>query len=144
MLLSIVIPVYNLERYIGRCLESCLDQFSCEGNKYEIICVDDGSKDNSASIIKRYSEHDARIKYIYKKNGGVSSARNLGLTKASGEYVWFVDGDDWIRKDSIIVIENILASISEKTDSVLFGSKIVYEYENRQIESEPSYEIGGV
>ena len=58
--------------------------------------------------------------------------------------MWFVDGDDWIRKDSIIVIENILASISEKTDSVLFGSKIVYEYENRQIESEPSYEIGGV
>ena len=138
MLLSIIIPVYNLENHIGRCPESCMDQ-SYEENKYEIICVDDGSKDNSAQIIKKYSKHDNRIKYIYKENGGVSSARNLGLTKASVEYVWFVDGDDWIRKGSIRAIGNIITSISEKPDSVLFDSKTVYEYENQQIESEPSY-----
>lgn len=142
MLLSIIIPVYNLENYIGRCLESCIDQ-SCVETMYEIICVDDGSKDNSAQIIKKYSEHNNRIKYIHKENGGVSSARNLGLTKASGEYVWFVDGDDWIRKDSIRAIGNIVASISEKPDSVLFDSKIVYEYENQQIDSEPGYKMGG-
>ena len=116
-----------------------LTTFNGYFRQFHLMVCSNQYKDNSAQIIKKYSKHDNRIKYIYKENGGVSSARNLGLTKASGEYVWFVDGDDWIRKGSIRAIGNIITSISEKPDSVLFDSKTVYEYENQQIESEPSY-----
>ncbi len=96
MELSIIIPVYNLENYIEDCLKSCLNQ---DIEDYEIICVDDGSKDNSPVILDRYArEYPGRIKVFHKENGGVSSARNYGLERAQGDWIWFVDGDDLIQK----------------------------------------------
>lgn len=89
--ISIIIPVYNAEDYLVRCLDSILSQ---DFNSYEVILVDDGSTDSSALICDRYSAADSRFRTIHKPNGGVSSARNAGLDMARGEYVMFVDSDD--------------------------------------------------
>ncbi len=92
-LVSIIIPVYNVEGYIARCIESVINQTY---NKLEIILIDDGSSDNSGKICDEYARKDTRIKVIHKENGGVSSARNAGLDVATGEYIGFVDSDDYI------------------------------------------------
>ena len=93
---SIIIPAYNIAPYIGRCLESVLSQSLRD---IEIIVIDDGSKDNTAEIIKTYALKDERIKFIQKCNGGVTSARLAGIQGAEGEYIGFVDGDDMIEDD---------------------------------------------
>lgn len=93
-LVSVIIPVYNMERYLERCLDSVLN------NTYrnlEVICIDDGSKDRSLEILRRYEAADSRIVVIAKENGGVSSARNAGLDRMTGEYVTFVDPDDYVH-----------------------------------------------
>ena len=96
--LSIIIPIYNGERFIERCLNSIVSQ---DNGKIEVILVDDGSKDKSAEICKTYTEKYYYVHYYYKENGGVSSARNLGLKKITGDYVWFVDIDDEIASGAI-------------------------------------------
>ena len=93
-LISVIIPIYNMELYLPRCLDSVLN------NTYrnlEVICIDDGSKDRSLEILRRYEAADPRIVVIEKENGGVSSARNAGLERMKGEYVTFVDPDDYIH-----------------------------------------------
>ena len=90
-LVSVIIPTYNNERQLPRCIDSLLAQ--TYGN-FELIAVDDGSTDGSGSVLDAYAERDARIRVIHRKNGGVSSARNVGIDDAKGEYVTFVDGDD--------------------------------------------------
>jgi glycosyltransferase involved in cell wall biosynthesis len=100
MLLSIVIPVYNVEEYIEKCILSCVNQ-DVPLDKYEIIIVNDGSPDDSLNICKRLEKEFANIKIITQKNKGLSGARNTGLKNSIGEYVWFVDSDDWITKDCL-------------------------------------------
>ena len=95
-LLSIIIPVYNVENYLEQCLDSIIDQ---ELTDIEIICVDDGSTDNKKKKKKKFASKDKRIRIISKKNGGQASARNLGIQEANGEYIAFVDSDDFIKKD---------------------------------------------
>ena len=95
---SVIIPVYNLAKYLSKCLESVLAQTYAN---FEIIAIDDGSTDDSAAILKKYAEKDKRVKPILKANGGVSSARNAGLDKAEGEYIFFLDGDDWIEPETL-------------------------------------------
>ena len=95
-LISIIIPVYNVEQYLKQCLDSVINQTY---KNLEIILVDDGSTDNSGKICDEYALKDNRIKVIHKQNGGVSSARNTGLNVATGEYIGFVDGDDYIELD---------------------------------------------
>lgn len=90
---SIIVPVYNVERYLKQCMDSLVEQTY---QNIEIICVDDGSTDNSGEILDRYAEADRRVQVFHVKNAGVSSARNTALSYASGKYVIFVDGDDWI------------------------------------------------
>lgn len=90
-LFSIIVPVYNVEKYLHRCLASILVQSFSD---YEVLLVDDGSPDSSGSICDVYSEKDSRIKVFHKENGGVSSARNVGLDNSKGEYILFVDADD--------------------------------------------------
>lgn len=91
---SVIVPVYNIEQYIGKCLESIVGQTLKE---IEIIVVDDGSTDDSSRIIDRYARTDSRIVAIHKTNGGVVSARNCGIARATGSYILFVDGDDHFR-----------------------------------------------
>ena len=97
MTISIIVAVYNCEKYLRFCLESLTAQ-RCKD--IEIILADDGSTDESPLICEDYRKKDPRIKVIHKKNGGVSSARNAGLAAAGGEYIAFVDADDWIDKDA--------------------------------------------
>ena len=93
MKISIVIPTYNSEKYIARCLDSVLAQ---EERDFEAIVVNDGSKDKTAVLVEEYVKKDKRIILINQENGGVSKARNTGLDRAQGEYIFFVDSDDWI------------------------------------------------
>ena len=98
MRVSVIIPVYNLEKYIGRCLDSLISQ---DFSDYEVIIVNDGSTDNTAQICDEYAEKYNFIKAVHKENGGVSSARNLGIDLAEGEYIMFVDGDDYVTSNYI-------------------------------------------
>lgn len=112
MKFSVIIPVYNLEGYITRCLESFTNQkFSPEN--FELVIVNDGSIDESIKIIegfaKRYSDY--KIEVFTKDNGGLSSARNFGLSKAKGKYIWFVDGDDWVPENSLAKINQYLTEM---------------------------------
>lgn len=95
-LISIIVPVYKVENYLSKCLDSII----CQTYKnIEIILVDDGSPDNSGNICDNYAKKDSRIKVIHKENGGLSDARNAGLKIATGQYIGFVDSDDYIEKD---------------------------------------------
>lgn len=95
--ISIVIPVYNVEKYLKQCLDSAVNQTLLE---IEIICVDDGSTDNSGSILDEYAQKDTRIKVIHKENAGYGKAMNDGLAKATGEYFAVLESDDFIVKDA--------------------------------------------
>lgn len=112
-LISLVVPMYKVEPFIAECLESILNQ-SYRGFDIEVIAVNDGSPDRSEEIARRYSHKDRRIKIIRQSNGGLSSARNTGLGYSSGEYIWFIDSDDWISEKSIqTVADKILAEKPE-------------------------------
>ena len=110
--LSIIIPVYNLENYIGRLLNEIFLQ---KNDDIEIVIVNDGSSDNSAAEIKKIDKNN-EIKYFFQQNSGVSAARNKGIEMATGEYVWFVDGDDLITEKSI---KNILNCISKSNADII-------------------------
>ena len=92
---SVIVPVYKVERYLPRCIESILAQTY---TNFELILVDDGTPDRSGIICDRYADKDSRIKVIHKENGGVSSARNAGIDIAQGEWITFIDSDDWVSK----------------------------------------------
>ena len=98
---SVVVPIYKVERYLGNCIESLIGQTLKD---IEIILVDDGSPDNCPSICDEYAAKDGRIKVIHKPNGGVSAARNDGLKAATGEYIIFCDSDDWMELDAFEVL----------------------------------------
>lgn len=104
---SIIIPAYNAQNYIKRCLESII---AVEYENKEIIVIDDGSSDQTGMICDKYAEKYKEIKVLHKENGGVSSARNLGLDNATGEYIFFVDSDDYVSKD---LVENLCAKEDE-------------------------------
>lgn len=118
--LSIIIPVYNVERYLLLCLDSILHQSS---PSWECILVDDGSSDDSGKVCDEFAEIDSRFRVFHKKNGGVSSARNLGISKASARYISFVDADDRVSKDYVSKIVYGMQS----TDLLFFAHSAVKE-----------------
>ena len=123
--LSVVIPVYNCEKYLEKCLNSVINQTYQD---IEIICINDGSTDNSLNILKEYALKDPRIKIISTANMGLSNARNVGIKKASGEYISFVDSDDWLEPQAYqLAIE---AFIQHNTDFVAYLSNIVPDNDN--------------
>ncbi len=115
-LISIVVPVYNVEAYVGKCLRSLQAQTLKD---WEAIVVDDGSTDGSSAICKEFCEGDPRFKYIRKANGGISSVRNVALDAAQGDYIGFVDSDDWVEAD---MYEKLLkAAVGADVDIVISG-----------------------
>lgn len=112
---SIIIPVYNVELFIKDCVSSVLNQ---SFTNMEIIIVNDGSTDCSLSFCKEFEKEDERIKVFTKKNGGVSDARNFGISKANGDYVFFLDGDDLIQDDTI---ETLLSSLDDENSIAMCG-----------------------
>lgn len=104
---SVIIPVYNREQAIRRCIDSVLSQ---SYRNYELLIIDDGSMDSTWSVLSEYSAMDRRIKLFRKSNGGVSSARNMGVAHATGEYLVFVDSDDWISQGYLAYLDTVLTS----------------------------------
>lgn len=113
MLISIIVPVYNIERYISRCIDSIINQTYRD---LQLILVDDGSTDSSGELCDIYASKDKRIKVIHKKNGGVSEARNVGLENAEGDFIGFVDGDDYIDVD---MYETLYKAILQKRADIV-------------------------
>ena len=131
-LVSVAIPVYNVELYLRECLDSICGQTY---TNLEIILVDDGSKDSSGSICDEYAAKDSRVICIHKANGGLSSARNYALDRASGAYIMFVDSDDWIDRDTVEYV--LRMAISENADIVMWN--YIREYENKSIPAAPVF-----
>lgn len=102
-MISVIIPIYNTEKFLSKCLNSVKNQTFKD---FEVIMVDDGSTDNSADICQRFEKEDSRFMYYYKENGGSGSARNMGLDKAQGDYIAFVDSDDFVEPDYLETLEN--------------------------------------
>ena len=121
-LISIIVPVYNVEKYLDRCIESILAQ---SYTNFELLLIDDGSTDGSLRICKEYEELDTRIRTFHKKNGGLSDARNFGLDRMKGQYVTFIDSDDYVGSDYLkILFEMIEDGISDVT---IVGVEDFYE-----------------
>lgn len=118
---SIIIPVYNVQDYVEKCLDSVLNQTY---SNLEIIIVNDGATDNSEEKILPYLEKSSNINYFKKKNGGLSSARNFGIEKSTGDYLMFLDSDDWIDKQMVEEIVNKV--IIEKSDFVVCGVRNIF------------------
>ena len=123
MLLSIIVPVYNVEQYLNRCVDSLLDQGTF--GDYEIILVDDGSTDNSGQLCDEYQKKTSRIRVIHKENGGLSSARNAGIKATNADYVMFVDSDDYIKSFVLGQLSQKLRT--EKLDILVFNFAHIYE-----------------
>ena len=117
--ISIIIPCYNAEKHIDRAINSILSQIG--DINYEIIVVNDGSIDDTASKVLDLSTHEERLIYIEQSNGGVSSARNLGLSKAKGDYIYFLDADDKVHPETLLSVQRLLPA-----DVVLFGFEHIH------------------
>lgn len=148
-LVSIIVPVYNIEKYILECIQSLVNQTY---TNLQIILVDDGSKDNSGIICDEWAAKDQRIEVIHKVNGGLSDARNAGLDKVKGEYIFFVDGDDYVLDDFVESIMNAadsaipfvggsyynLLSSGKKTETVFINEEFSLKQFKQQILSDGS------
>ena len=121
--ISIIVPIYNVEEYLENCLQSILAQTYPH---LELILVDDGSPDNCPRLCDEWKNKDARIEVIHKENGGPSSARNAGLDIATGDYVYFLDSDDWLEKNALqTLVENL-----QKNAVDCIGFSFIKEFEN--------------
>lgn len=117
--ISVIVPVYNAAKHLDKCLDSILAQTYCN---YELILIDDGSTDSSFSICSQYLNKSSKIKLYHKENGGVSSARNWGIDKAEGEWLTFVDSDDWVGP---YYLENLVSHVSNGIDLVFSYAVLV-------------------
>lgn len=118
-LFSIIIPVYNVEPYIRKCFNTVLSQ---DFNDWEALLIDDGSTDGSGSICDEYASRDCRFRVFHKPNGGVSTARNIGLEYARGEWIWFVDGDDYITNNALSTLNRTIKSYD--CDTIFFEMEV--------------------
>lgn len=120
-MVSIIVPIYKVESYLPKCIDSILVQTYTD---FELILVDDGSPDNCGIICDAYAEKDKRVRVIHQKNAGVSAARNAGIEAAKGEYISFIDGDDYVEKN---FLEQALMQFTGTVDLVCFGYRSVNE-----------------
>lgn len=134
--ISVIVPVYDVEAYIRECVESIIGQ---EGN-FEVILVDDGSPDGCAAICDGYAAKDRRIRVIHKSNGGVSSARNAGLDMARGEWIWFVDSDDYIAENAFAELGKIIDNDAE-ADLICFGHRRLKGNDVSTVETETADKV---
>lgn len=133
MLFSIIVPVYNVEKYLRQCIDSVLEQTYSD---FELILIDDGSPDNSGIICDEYVDRDNRVRVVHKDNGGVSDARNTGISMANGEFIWFLDSDDFMAASAMKKIADIIA---RNSDVEMITCAHYNEYSNgkREVKSLP-------
>ena len=134
--ISVIVPIYNVEEYLPQCIDCIVSQTY---KNFELILVDDGSTDSCSKICNRYLEKDSRIQYVYKTNGGQISARKAGADIAAGDYILFVDGDDWIDVDEIEKLVEILIQ-NDYPDMIAFG--LAEEYAENTIFRKNGTDVG--
>ena len=122
-MISVIVPVYNVEKYLGKCVDSILNQTYPD---FELLLVDDGSPDGCPQICDGYAARDSRVRVIHKPNGGLISARNAGILAARGDYVCILDGDDWALETMLQFIHDTVSGLPEPPDMVLFAARSVY------------------
>lgn len=132
-IVSIIVPVYNVEKYINRCIDSILAQTFTD---WECILVDDGSPDKSGEICDEYASRDSRIQVIHKQNGGVSSARNIGIKRATSEWITFVDSDDYLYEDSLFK----MVELTKQYDADLYCFGICITTKDKQMQHKQHHE----
>ena len=125
-LISIIIPVHNVEKYLYKCLQSVVNQTY---KNLEIICVNDGSTDNSLNILEKFAQKDHRIRIITQKNGGLSNARNTGIDYAAGDYIMFLDSDDWC---DIYTVEKLYKNIFENNTDFSICAAVLFDNETQK------------
>lgn len=130
ILFTIIVPIHNSEKYLRRCIESILNQSYVF---FELLLIDDGSNDSSPEICDFYKSIDSRIRVFHKSNQGVSEARNIGIQLSNGDYIGFVDSDDTLEKDCLIILYQLLCK--EKFDCVSYGMNKVFIDEDRIIKT---------
>lgn len=135
MKISVIVPVYNTEAYLPRCVDSILGQSFAD---FELLMIDDGSTDESDAICDAFAAQDGRVRVFHKENGGVSSARNLGIDNAQGEWLYFVDSDDELLPDGLKVLVD---NISDDVDVVMGGFESVDELGNMTREATKSVNL---
>ena len=126
-LISVIVPVYNVEKYLDECVNSILDQTY---SNIEILLIDDGSTDNSPNICDFYEKQDNRVRVIHQQNGGLSLARNIGIEKSQGDFIVFVDSDDYISTDMLEVMINEMKKNIESTSILMCNFVKVDSYGN--------------
>lgn len=124
-MVSIIVPVFNAEKYLHKCIDSILAQTHTD---FELLLINDGSKDNSGAICDEYAAKDNRIRVFHKENAGVSKARNLGLDNAKGEWITFVDSDDWVHED--FIKKRLALALNENADIAYCDVEYVYRTHN--------------
>ena len=135
---SVIVPVYNVERYLTQCLDSLVNQTL---EAIEIIVVNDGTKDNSQSIIDQFqAQYPSKIRSFFKTNGGLGDARNFGMQKATGEYIGFVDSDDYVEHDMYQKMYDLAQR--DNLDLVVCGLEYFYEDSNRIDVKQGLFKIG--
>lgn len=137
LVISIIVPIYNVGNYLKECIDSILEQTY---ENIEVILVDDGSTDDSSFLCDLYSEKDNRVIVIHKENGGLDSARKAGVKSATGDYIGYVDGDDWVEPDMYEKMVHVIEKSQEKINCVVCG--IVENYEDRERYRRPYLEEG--
>ena len=135
-LVSIIVPVYNVEKFLKRCLDSLINQTY---SNIEIITVNDGSTDGSPTILAAYSQMDARVKIVNKINGGLSSARNEGMKHCNGDFVLFVDSDDFIREDTVQLMLD--KAIDTNSDLIVSDMEYLYDDGNKSLASGGEFDV---
>lgn len=123
MQFTVIVPIYKVEEYLERCIDSILAQTFTD---FEVILVDDGSPDRCPQICDAYKEKDSRVRVLHKPNGGLVSARNAGIFASKGDYITYVDGDDWIKPNLLQFVHDRMAEAPAPLDMVLFGSENIF------------------
>lgn len=132
-IISVIVPIFNVEKHIDRCINSIL----CQTFKdFEVLLIDDGSTDTSGSICDEYAKMDNRIKVFHKQNEGISATRQFGFENAEGDYIQYIDSDDWIEPNMLELMYN--KAISTKSDIV--GCNFIQEFENKSIKTKATYD----
>ena len=130
--ISIILPIYKVEKYITKCVATCCSQDGVDYNQFELILVDDSTPDNSIQVAEKELANYPSVHYkvVHRKNGGLSAARNTGIESAIGEYLWFVDSDDYVNENALQVLFSYLAN--EKYDIIRFRHSTIYKNGNMQ------------
>ena len=131
---SVIIPVYNVENYLRKCLDSVINQTLKD---IEIICVDDGSTDGSGAILDKYAQKDERIRVIHQKNQGLGAARNVGIDLAKGEYIYFIDSDDYVAKNALEILFQTIEN--DRSDMVYGGVKCIGDVSAEELKNKQNW-----